>query len=214
MRPLLYALAALALTTPLAHAAPKPALTPPTLPSGGVSMGDPKAKVLVEEYASMSCSHCAAFNNDVFPQLKSAFIDTGKIRYVLHEYVTPPENVAAAAWVVARCAGPNGYFKVVDAFFRSQPQMYQTGDVRGALMDAAKAGGLTEDAAKACLKDPAQITALEGRLKSAVDRGVQGTPTFYINGEPHVGEASFDQLSAAITAAKPQKPAPPAKKKK
>ncbi len=204
MRPLLYALAALAFSITAADAAPKPT---PGLPAGGVSMGNPKAKVLVEEYASMSCSHCATFNNEVFPEFKKAFIDTGKVRYVLHEYVTPPENVAAAAWVIARCAGPDGYFKVVDAFFRTQPQMYQSGDVRGALVEAGKAGGLAEDAVKACLKDPAQITALEGRLKAAVDRGVQGTPTFYINGEAHVGEASLDQLGAAIKTAKPMKPA-------
>lgn len=203
MRPLLYALAALALSGS-ALAAPAPA-PKPTLPEGGVSLGNPKARIVVEEYASMSCSHCAAFNNDVFPEFKKSFIDTGKVRYVLHEYVTPPENVAAAAWVVARCAGPSGYFKVVDAFFRTQPQMYQTGDVRGALMEAAKAGGLTEDAARACLKDPAQLTALEDRLKAAADRGVQGTPTFFINGQAHEGEASLDQLSAAIKAAKPAK---------
>ncbi|HPA37384.1 MAG TPA: DsbA family protein [Phenylobacterium sp.] len=205
MRPLLYALAVLTLsTTTAADAAPKPA---PGLPAGGVSMGNPKAKVLVEEYASMSCSHCATFNNEVFPEFKKAFIDTGKVRYVLHEYVTPPENVAAAGWFVARCAGPDGYFKVVDAFFRSQAQMFDTRDVRGALMAAGKAGGLTEDGVRACLKDPAQLTALEGRLKAAVDRGVQGTPTFYINGEPHVGEASLDELAAAIKTAKPLKPA-------
>ncbi len=204
MRPLLYALAALTLSITAADAAPKPAQG---LPAGGMSMGNPKAKVLVEEYASMSCGHCATFNNEVFPEFKKAYIDTGKVRYVLHEYVTPPENVAAAGWIVARCAGPDGYFKVVDTFFRSQTRMFDTGDVRGALVEAGKAGGLTEDAVKACLKDPAQITALEGRLKAAVDRGVQGTPTFYINGEAHVGEASLDQLGAAIKSAKPMKPA-------
>lgn len=212
MRPLLYALAALTLAAPAADAAPKPKPAP-TLPAGGVSMGDPKAKVVVEEYASLSCSHCATFNNTVFPEFKKAFIDTGKVRYVLHEYLTPPEDLAAAAWILARCSGPSGYFKVVDTFFQAQPQMYKTGDARGALAQAAKAGGLTEDAANACLKDPAQLTALEGRVKTAIDRGVQGTPTFYINGEPHVGEATLDELSASITNAKPLKPQKPAKKK-
>jgi len=72
-------------------------------------MGRPDAPVLVEEFASLTCSHCGRFANEVFPAFKARFIDTGKVRYVLRPLLTPPQNVAAAGFLLARCAGPAGY---------------------------------------------------------------------------------------------------------
>src|SRR5258708_39808514 len=76
-----------------------------------MSMGNPKAKIEVIEYASLSCPHCAHFNEAVFPTLKAKYIDTGKVRYTLKEMLTEPATVAAAGFMVARCAGPDKYFK-------------------------------------------------------------------------------------------------------
>src|SRR4051812_29860044 len=78
-----------------------------------MSMGDAKAKVQFTEYASASCAHCARFNNEVFPALKAKYIDTGKVHYTLKEFLTPPENVAAAGFLLARCAGKDKYFTVL-----------------------------------------------------------------------------------------------------
>src|SRR5258708_5119572 len=78
-----------------ASAAPKPALQPVLAPE--MSLGDPKAKVTVVEYASASCPHCARFNNEVFDDFKKKYVDTGKVRYVFREFLTPPEQFAGAA---------------------------------------------------------------------------------------------------------------------
>ncbi|MDB5447797.1 MAG: dsbA, partial [Phenylobacterium sp.] len=77
---------------------------------GDMSLGPPDAKVKVVEYASASCSHCARFNNEVFPAFKAKYVDTGKVNYTLREFLTPPEEVAAAGFLLARCAGKDKYF--------------------------------------------------------------------------------------------------------
>lgn len=183
------------------------ALAPPS--TENMSLGNPKAKLQLDEYASASCTHCAHFNNDVFPAFKKKWIDTGKVHYTLHEFLTPPENVAAAGFLVARCAGPDKYFAVLDDFFHRQAEMYEKRDLKTPLMASGKVGGLDEAAVTACVQDKPQIEALQTRLKAAADAGVTATPTFYLNGVM-VGEGAMtlDQLDAAIAKAKP-----PAKKK-
>lgn len=204
MRSALFALAVSALAAVGAQAAP-PAPTAPAAPD--MAMGNPKAKVVIDEYASLSCTHCAHFNNEIFPGFKAKYVDTGKVRYVLHEYLTPPENIAAAGFLVARCAGPASYFKVVDSFFRSQAEMYEKQDLKTPLLAAGKAGGLDEAAVKACLADQNQIHALEARVQTGIDKGVTATPTFYVNGvKAQEGVMTLDQLDTAIAAAgKPKK---------
>ena len=99
-----------------------------------MTMGDPKAKIEMVEYASASCSHCAAFNNNVFPAFKAKYIDTGKVHYPFKEFLTPPAEVAAAGFLTARCAGKDKYFNVVDALFHAQEEMFTSGDMRGVLL--------------------------------------------------------------------------------
>ena len=105
--------------------------------SEDMSMGDPKAPVKMVEYASASCTHCATFNNEVFPAFKAKYIDTGKVHYTLKEFLTPPNELAAAGFLTARCAGKDKYFTVLDAIFRGQQEIFQTGDMRGVLLRVA-----------------------------------------------------------------------------
>ena len=67
-----------------------------------MAMGNAQAKVTVIEYASASCPHCAEFNNEVFPAFKAKYIDSGKIHYVFREFLTPPAEVAASGFLIAR----------------------------------------------------------------------------------------------------------------
>src|SRR5277367_1630408 len=99
-----------------------------------MSLGNASAKVTVIEYASASCPHCAEFNNDVFPAFKAKYIDSGKIHYVFREFLTPPVPVAASGFLIARCAGKDKYFSVLDAIYHGQEAMYQSGDYHGALL--------------------------------------------------------------------------------
>ncbi len=171
-----------------------------------MALGNPAAKVTVIEYASATCPHCARFNNDVFPGFKAKYIDTGRIHYVFREFLTPPPEVAAAAFLTARCAGKDKYFSVLDAVFKAQTQMFTSGDIKGTLLGIAQSAGLTEAQFNACINDNAALTALNNRVQSYTDKdGIDSTPTFVINGKKLVGEqteASLDKAIADAQAAK------------
>jgi protein-disulfide isomerase len=170
-----------------------------------IGLGNAKAKVTVIEYASMSCPHCARFNNETFPAFKAKYIDTGKVHYILREFLTPPIEVSAAAFIVARCAPRDKYFNVIDSFFHGQEAMYKSGDVNAALLAAGQAAGLNHDQIKACLQDEAALKALNARVEGYVkNQGINSTPTFVVNGKAldNQHEATLDGLGAAIAAAK------------
>jgi protein-disulfide isomerase len=169
---------------------------------GDMSLGNPRAKVKVVEYASLSCSHCANFNETVFPAFKKKYIDTGKVHYTFREFLTEPANVAAAGYLMARCAGPGKYFSVVDAVFRSQPQ-WGEGSVKPIFVDIANKNGMSEAKFEACLTDKAAIAALSERMRKAVEEDkIHATPTFIINGKTvKEGGMTLAELDAAIAAA-------------
>ena len=197
------AAAVIALGLTLGAAAMAAPLT--TVAKDDMTLGSPRAPVTVIEYASASCPHCARFNNNVFPAFKAKYIDPGKVRYVLREFLTPPAEVAAAGFITARCAGPGKYFTVIDQVFRGQEEMYKTGDVAANLLNAAKAGGVTQPQLEACLNDKAAEAALVARVRTYQSRDqIESTPTFVINGKKLEGEVTLAKLDAAIAAAKPR----------
>jgi len=172
----------------------------PKIDAADMSMGDAKAKVQMIEYASASCSHCARFNNDVFPAFKAKYIDSGKVHYTFKEFLTPPVEVAAAGFLTARCAGKDKYFSVLDAIFHSQEEMFQTGDMRGVLLRVAQSAGMTEAQFNSCITDETALKALNARVDNATKNDkISGTPTFIINGKQVAsGEVTLQQLDAAV----------------
>ena len=168
-----------------------------------MTLGDPNAKVKIVEYASLTCSHCGKFNNEVFPEFKKKYIDTGKVHYTFKEFLTPPNEVAAAGFLTARCAGKDKYFTVVDAVFRGHDEMVKTGDARAVLVGAAKAGGMSEAQFEACLSDESALEALNARVARNAKQGeISGTPTFVFNGKKvKEGEMTAAELDAAVAAA-------------
>jgi protein-disulfide isomerase len=177
-------------------------------PTGEVSLGNANAKVTVTEWASVTCPHCAEFNETVFPQFKAKYVDTGKVRYVFREFLTPPVTVAAAGFLVARCAPADKYFNVTDAIFHSQAELYN--DPRGVLFRIGKGVGMTEDQVTKCIQDEAGLKALQDRVEAAQKNdGVTGTPAFKFNGKSldgqslggsvyPGGEITMAQLDAAL----------------
>ena len=163
-------------------------------------MGDAAAKVKVVEYASASCSHCARFNNEVFPEFKKKYIDTGKVYYTLKEFLTPPTELAAAGFLTARCAGKDKYFNVLDAIYRAQQEIFQTGDMRGVLLRIAQGTGMTEKQFDACITDEKALKSLNDRVEAGMKADkITGTPTFIVNGKTIAsGEVSLNQLDTAI----------------
>ena len=167
-----------------------------------MSMGNAAAKVTVAEYASASCPHCARFNNEVFPEFKKKYIDTGKVRYVFHEFLTPPVQFAAAGFLTARCAGADKYFSVLDAIYRDQENIYKSNDLRGGLLRIAQSAGMTEKQFTDCISDEKALNALNARVEKATkDDNINATPTFIVNGTKLEGEQTMAQLDAAVAAA-------------
>jgi len=196
-RRIVLAAAALALA-----AAPAAARVPTNAVEGDMSLGNPKARVQVVEYASASCPHCAHFNETVFPAFKKKYLDTGKVRFTLKEFLTAPAEVAAAGFLVARCGGPAKYFTILDQVFRSQPQ-WEAGDIGQVITRVGVANGLSEAQVNSCLTDPAALDALNRRVEKAleVDK-IEATPSFVVNGKPVSGVTLAD-LDRAIAAAEP-----------
>jgi protein-disulfide isomerase len=167
-----------------------------------MTLGNAKAKVTVIEYASASCSHCARWNEEVYPAFKAKYVDTGRVHYVFREFLTPPIDLAAAAFLMARCAGKDKYFTVVDAVFRAQPEMYSTGDIRGVLVRIAGSAGMSEDKFTQCVSNDEALKALNDRVeKYAREAKITGTPTFMVNGKKLDGETSLADLDKAIAEA-------------
>jgi protein-disulfide isomerase len=165
-----------------------------------MTMGNADAKVTVVEYASVSCPHCAKFNNDVFPGFKKKYIDTGKVKYVAREALTGEPTLAAAGFLLARCAGKDKYFFVTDAIYRAQDEIFRTQQPHDVLLRIAQSAGMSEDQFTKCITDEKQIQALNDRVeKFSKADGVDSTPTFIVNGKKlPPGEKSMAEMDAAI----------------
>ena len=160
-------------------------------------MGSPKAKVTLIEYASAACPHCARVNNEVLPDLKKQYIDTGKVRYVFREMLTDPVPFAGTAFMMARCGGDKNYFALLDDVFHQQQAIYDSGDLPGGLLKIGAKYGLDKDKINACMGEEA-VNGLNDRVARADKDGIAGTPTFLIGDDKLVGEQSFEQLAAVI----------------
>jgi protein-disulfide isomerase len=172
---------------------------PVSLPD--MALGPANASVTITEFASMTCPHCAAFNETVFPKIKSEYVDTGKVRYVFREF--PLDIKAAAGSMLARCIAKDDagkYFAVVDMLFRQQND-WVLKNTTETLTRIGKQAGLSQQAVEDCLKDQALLDKIAADQKYASDvLKVDSTPTFFINGEKIKGETSFEEFDKRIKA--------------
>ena len=199
------ALAAAALL--LAACDAKPALESykvvPISPFMGVPvLGDPNAPVELTEYASTTCSHCKAFHDEVFPQLKEKYIDTGKVKLVWAVMPTQPTGISLAGAAIARCAGEQHFFAVIDTLFDEQDKLFELASNPPALLqDLFSIGAkynLTRDQVGTCL-DSEEIDKLTREGVKNAPASITGTPSFVIKGEKLEIE-TFEGLAAAIDA--------------
>jgi protein-disulfide isomerase len=170
---------------------------PVSLPD--MALGPADAAVTVTEFASMTCPHCAAFNDNVFPKIKSEYIDSGKIRYVFREF--PLDIKAAAGSMLGRCIAKGDsakYFAVIDMLFKQQSDWVMKNTTE-TLTRIGKQAGLSQQAVEDCLKDQALFDKIMADQKYANDvLKVNSTPTFFINGEMIKGETSFEEFDKRI----------------
>ena len=166
-----------------------------------MSKGAEDAPVTVIEYASFTCPHCASFHTEVYPQVRANFIDSGKVRFVMREVYF--DRFGLWAGMIARCAGPDRYFGVVDLLFQKQSEWARGSDasviVEG-LKSIGRQAGLTNDEMDACLEDQAFAKSLvETYQKNATADEVSGTPTFIVNGTKQSNMA-YPQFEAMLNA--------------
>jgi protein-disulfide isomerase len=166
-----------------------------------MTLGDPNAPVKIIEYMSMTCPHCAHFHETTFDAIKTKYVDSGKVYFVLREFPFPQDTASLAAFMLARCTTEDKFFPFVSMFLKQQRAWAapDNGDVRGAMLQLSKLGGFTQETFDACLTN----AKLAGDVSATRDRGaeefgVNSTPTFLINGKAYSGDMSVDSMSALI----------------
>jgi protein-disulfide isomerase len=166
-------------------------------PLGDVALGPADAKVTIIEYASLTCSHCAAFHKESWPELKKRYVDTGKVRFVLREF--PLDPLATAGFMLARCDGESKYYPITDLLFDQQRNWAFTEKPLDALRSMMRQAGFSQEKFDACLKDQKLYDAVNAVKNRGMDQfKVDSTPTFFINGQRHPGNLSIDELEKII----------------
>lgn len=170
-------------------------LTPRTL-------GNPDAKVHVQEYFSLTCAHCAAFQRETFPKVKSDLIDTGKVLYEWHDF--PLDQVALTAALVARALPPDRYEPFIDVLLRTQDKWAYGRGVNSTeeLAKLAALAGMPRATFDQAIADDATKRAiLAAQDEAAAKLDVNSTPTFIINGKPLKGAVDYATFAKAVDAA-------------
>ena len=170
-------------------------------PDGGFRMGNPKAKVAIVEYGSLTCPHCRHFAETAYKPLVSNYVRTGKASYEFRSLIL--NGIDIAATLVARCGGPAHFFPMAEQLYATQPtwldkitdaeseklnalpkeqMMLGVAKVAGFIPIAASKG-IPSDKAEACLRSQTAADELVNMTQAAMDAGIQGTPTFLVNGK-------------------------------
>ncbi|MBV8394542.1 MAG: DsbA family protein [Alphaproteobacteria bacterium] len=159
-------------------------------------LGNPEAPITIIEYASLTCPHCAEFDKTVLPQIKTAYIDTGKAKLVYRDF--PLDGVALKASMIARCLPSDRYFAFVDTLFKQQSSWAYGGDPKVGLQRMARLAGMGQDTFDKCFDDKSiEDAVLKERLDGSKQFDIQGTPTLIVNGKVSDGN-SFEDLDKMI----------------
>ena len=195
----LIAAAALFGSTPLALADPTPEELMRAGPLPDIVLGKEDAPVTVVEYASMTCPHCAHFSKTTFPELKTKYIDTGKVRFIFREF--PLDELAAAASMLARCIDKTNGEKavaVIEVLFNSQDK-WAVRNPLPQLQQITKQAGLSQQAFDECLKDQTLYNnILAMRERGSKEYKVESTPTLFVNGKMIKGGVELNELAKLI----------------
>ena len=160
-------------------------------------LGEPNAPVTIIEYASMTCPHCANFNEVTFPAVKKRLIETGKVRFIFREF--PLDPLAAAASTLARCSGKSNYFPMVETLFEQQRDWVPVQNRVEKLQAIARQAGMTQQSFEACLKNEQITKGIEAvRERAATKFGVNSTPTFFINGKKFSGGMTIEDIEREV----------------
>lgn len=164
---------------------------------GDMAIGLPEAPVSVIEYFSLTCHHCRDFHTEIFPRLRTEYVETGKVRFIARDF--PLNRPALDAAVLAHCAGPERYFAFIETLFNTFDNWTRAADYLSALRQIGQLGGVSEGQFQACLGDK----NLETRILSSIRSGqenyeIKSTPSFVINGNTYEGGMRFSSFAKTL----------------
>lgn len=161
-------------------------------------IGNPEAPVVIEEYASLTCRHCATFHKEVFPKLKEEFIDTGRVYFIFNDF--PLNGPALDAAILARCVPEEFYFRYLKLLFDTQADWAYEKNYRDVIQSHAKLIGTNDALMKECLSNQELRSKLyEGIRESGAKKEIKSTPSFLINGKLEIsGSKPIDAFRMKI----------------
>ena len=181
--------------------APATTTETPAITVADYGIGALDAPVKIVEYLSFTCPHCAHFHADVYPKLKAEYIDTGKVRLEYHEVYFDRYGLWAA--MMARCGGEMRYFGITDILFDTQTEWAASDDPAVVVANLKKIGrtaGMDDATLDACMNDAEMAKALVAHYETNFKAdGIEGTPTFLINGVKH-SNMTYEDLKALVEA--------------
>ena len=181
--------------SPTAHAA-DPVSNPEIRPEDRV-LGDESARVTILEYSSLTCPHCAQFHAEGYRHLKSAYIDTGKIKLVFRDF--PLDGLALRAAALAECLPAERYYPFLQLLFEGQSGWTRSELPVAELVRLGQLAGLSRERASDCLQDEAAFEKIiQERLTGQEDYQIDSTPSFIIDGRKHPGALTADELDEIL----------------
>lgn len=166
-------------------------------PLGDRSMGSASAPVVMIEYASATCPHCAEFHQALLPQIKTEYIETGKVRFIFREF--PLDQLALGAFMLLRCLPEDKYFATLDLMFRQQRNWAQSKNPADELFKITRMAGMDQSGFEACIKrEDLGKSIVESSHSAAKDFGIRGTPAIFINGTAVDAHEDMGAVKTAI----------------
>ena len=170
-------------------------------PLPGRTLGDETAQIIIEEYASMSCGHCASFHNNYLDKIKKEFIDTGKAKLIFYDF--PLDRGAMIGSMITQCMNDKQFFPVLSRLFQKQTEWTQSDNILESINTVLNPLGLDKNRILSCLEENEENqnrwkSLLAGR-KYAIDiKGVEATPTFFVNEKKVEGKFDIKKLKELI----------------
>ena len=162
-------------------------------------VGEARTPVVIDEYVSLTCPHCADFYLNTLPELEKRYVKTGKVRIIMHDY--PLDGVSLKAASLARCMPSDMYFPFIRILYDNQEKWMRAVNPDKTLIQYARLGGLEEGKAKSCLNDQGMQNAILAERTSAAEQfGINSTPAFVFNKgvEKMEGASNIDGFAAII----------------
>lgn len=174
-------------------------MAPSPLPE--MSWGSERAPLTIVQYASLTCPYCRRFHKEVFPQLKSTYIDTGKVRYILREF--PIGKASGAATIALRCAPPDKYLDLYGLYLDQQPNWVSQEVRLDAIYAVAQQVGMTRATFDACRENHVMIENLKWVKEHGRKLGIIGTPNFFVGDKLYKRVLTMDDIRALVEQPKP-----------